>query len=75
MHAMIYRRAPPGPGSQGRRGRTPQEAFLLVAVGALSRRRAVSKTEGDAWLPAREEIRGQLEAAGFNEGRDFVCVA
>jgi glycosyltransferase involved in cell wall biosynthesis len=42
---------------------------MLVAVGALSRgseRRFVS---------AREEIREQLAAAGWVDGRDFVCVA
>jgi hypothetical protein len=43
--------------------------FLLVAVGALSRR-----AEG-RWISAREEIRDQLGAAGFVDGHDYVCVA
>ncbi|MEE9265045.1 MAG: glycosyltransferase [Vicinamibacteria bacterium] len=44
-------------------------AFLLVAVGALSR-----LAEG-AFVSAREEIRAQLGEAGFVDGRDYVCVA
>jgi glycosyltransferase involved in cell wall biosynthesis len=42
---------------------------LLVAVGALSRR-----ADG-CFVSAREEIRPQLAAAGWVDGRDFVCVA
>lgn len=46
--------------------------FVLVAVGALSRQRHASE---DPWLPAREEVRDQLARAGFEDGRDFVCIA
>ena len=42
---------------------------LLVAVGALRR-----GSEGE-FISAREEIRPQLAAAGWLDGRDFVCVA
>jgi glycosyltransferase involved in cell wall biosynthesis len=54
-----------------------RDDFLLVAVGALSRERPkpCHGTGGDRWLPAREEIRGQLHEAGFVEGRDFICIA
>ena len=45
--------------------------FVIVAVGALSRRRGA----GAPFLAAREEIREQLVTAGFTELRDFVCVA
>jgi hypothetical protein len=38
-------------------------------VGALSR-----ESEG-RFVSAREEIRPQLAAAGWVDGRDFVCVA
>ena len=50
-----------------------RDTFVLVAVGALSRHRT-EKTE-DRWTPARDEIREQLEDAGFEERRDFVCIA
>jgi glycosyltransferase involved in cell wall biosynthesis len=42
---------------------------MLVAVGALSR-----GSEGQ-FVSAREEIRPQPAAAGWVDGRDFVCVA
>lgn len=44
---------------------------VIVAVGALSRER----TDASPWRGAREEIRSQLRANGFEELRDFVCVA
>lgn len=47
--------------------------FVLVAVGALSRHR--TQTTEDRWMAARDEIREQLEDAGFEERRDFICIA
>lgn len=46
-------------------------AFIVVAVGALSRKRGPARP----WLSARDEIREQLEADGFTELVDYVCVA
>ena len=45
--------------------------FVIVAVASLSRTRDASST----WRPARDEIRDELTAAGFEEVRDSVCVA
>lgn len=45
--------------------------FVIVAVASLSRTRDAS----DPWRAAREEIRDELAAAGFEEMRDFICVA
>ncbi len=42
--------------------------FVIVAVTSLSRTRDASS----AWRPARDEIRDELTAAGFEEVRDFV---
>lgn len=50
-----------------------RDTFILVAVGALSRHR--TETDEDRWLAAREEIREQLNEAGFIERRDFICIA
>ncbi len=50
-----------------------RDTFVLVAVGALSRHR--TETTEDRWMPARDEIREQLEDAGFEERRDFICIA
>jgi len=46
--------------------------LILIAVGALSRQRDLSD---DPWLPARSEIREQLDDAGFTEGDDYLCIA
>lgn len=45
--------------------------FVLVAVASLS----CTRDAGDPWRAAREEIRDELTAAGFEEMRDFICVA
>lgn len=45
--------------------------FVIVAVASLSR----SRDERTPWRAAREEIRDQLTASGFEEVEDFVCVA
>lgn len=45
--------------------------FIVVAVAALSRKRSSISP----WYPARDEIRDELTAVGFEELRDFVCVA
>ena len=45
--------------------------FVIVAVGALSRKRV----PGSSWYAARDEIREQLRLAGLEELRDFICVA
>lgn len=45
--------------------------FVIVAVASLNRTRDASAP----WRPARDEIRDELTAAGFEEFRDFVCVA
>ena len=50
-----------------------RDTFVLVAVGALSRHR--TETTEDRWTAARDEIREQLEDAGFEERRDFICIA
>jgi hypothetical protein len=50
-----------------------RDTFILVAVGALSRHR--TETDEDRWLAAREEIREQLNEAGFIERRNFICIA
>jgi glycosyltransferase involved in cell wall biosynthesis len=50
-----------------------RDTFILVAVGALSRHR--TETDEGRWMAAREEIREQLNEAGFVERRDFVCIA
>jgi glycosyltransferase involved in cell wall biosynthesis len=50
--------------------------FLLVAVGALSRQPGRTSRSGmPDWTSARDEIRSQLAAADFVDGRDFICVA
>ena len=45
--------------------------FVIVAVASLSRMR----DERTRWRAARDEIREQLTASGFEEMRDFICVA
>jgi len=45
--------------------------FVIVAVASLSRNR----DEISPWRAARDEIRDQLTAAGFEELVDFICVA
>lgn len=49
--------------------------FVIVAVGALSRGSLSEGERRSSCMPARIEIREQLKAAGFEELRDFVCVA
>jgi len=46
-------------------------AFIVVAVGALSRRRSSESP----WLSARDEIREALDEASYVELSDFICVA
>ena len=48
-----------------------RDSFIVVAVGALSRRRS----EREPYLAARDEIRERLVAHGFVELDDFICVA
>jgi len=48
-------------------------AMILVAVGALSRRRG--EAGRSPWFSAREEIREVLVGRGFKEWDDFLCVA
>lgn len=45
--------------------------FIIVAVASLSRKR----NAGSPWYAARDEIRQQLRMSGFEELRDFICVA
>ena len=45
--------------------------FVIVAVASLSRTRDTN----NPWRAARDEIRNELTAAGFEEMRDYICVA
>ena len=45
--------------------------FVIVAVASLSRMRDTN----NPWRAARDEIRNELTAAGFEEMRDYICVA
>ncbi|GMR22023.1 MAG: glycosyltransferase [Acidobacteriota bacterium] len=45
--------------------------FVIVAVASLSR----TRDENAPWRAARDEIRNELTAAGFEENRDSMCVA
>ena len=45
--------------------------FVIVAVASLSR----TRNESSPYRPARDEIRDELTAFGFEECHDFVCVA
>ena len=45
--------------------------FVIVAVASLSR----TRNKNAPWRAARDEIRNELTAFGFDELRDFICVA
>jgi hypothetical protein len=51
-----------------------ESCFIVVAVASLSRARG-DDARGGKWRAARDEIREQLTAAGFDELGDFICVA